>query len=29
LIIGGIVVIAVIAAGFWFMRRRGPAVEEE
>ena len=29
LIIGGIALIAVIAGGFWFMRRRGPAVEEE
>jgi peptide/nickel transport system substrate-binding protein len=29
LIVGAIVVIAAIAAGFWFMRRRGPAVEEE
>lgn len=29
LLIGAIVVIAVIAGGFWFMRRRGPAVEEE
>lgn len=29
LIIGAIALIAVIAAGFWFMRRRGPAVEEE
>jgi peptide/nickel transport system substrate-binding protein len=29
LIIGGIALIAVIAAGFWFMRRRGAAVEEE
>ena len=29
LIIGAIVLIAVIAGGFWFMRRRGPAVEEE
>ena len=29
LILGAIALIAVIAAGFWFMRRRGPAVEEE
>ena len=29
LIIGAIVVIAIIAAGFWFMRRRAPTVEEE
>jgi peptide/nickel transport system substrate-binding protein len=28
-IIGAIVLIAVIAAGFWYMRRRGPSVEEE
>ena len=29
LIIGAIVLIAVIAGGFWLMRRRGAAVEEE
>jgi len=29
LIIGAIALIAVIAAGFWFMRRRGPTLEEE
>lgn len=29
LIIGAIALIAVIAGGFWFMRRRGAAVEEE
>ena len=29
LLIGAIALIAVIAGGFWFMRRRGPAVEEE
>ena len=29
LIIGAIVLIAVVAGGFWFMRRRGGAVEEE
>ena len=29
LLIAAIVLIAVIAAGFWLMRRRGPAVEEE
>jgi peptide/nickel transport system substrate-binding protein len=29
LIIGAIALIAVIAGGFWFMRRRGTAVEEE
>jgi peptide/nickel transport system substrate-binding protein len=29
LIIGAIALIAVIAGGFWFMRRRTPAVEEE
>ena len=29
LIIGAIALIAVVAAGFWFMRRRGAAVEEE
>ena len=29
LLIGAIALIAVIAGGFWFMRRRTPAVEEE
>jgi peptide/nickel transport system substrate-binding protein len=29
LIIGAIALIVVIAGGFWYMRRRGPAVEEE
>jgi peptide/nickel transport system substrate-binding protein len=29
LIIGAIALIALIAAGFWFMRRRGPTLEEE
>jgi peptide/nickel transport system substrate-binding protein len=29
LLIGGLVVIGVVAAGFWMMRRRGPKVEEE
>jgi peptide/nickel transport system substrate-binding protein len=29
LILGAIALIAVIAAGFWFMRRRGAGVEEE
>jgi peptide/nickel transport system substrate-binding protein len=29
LIIGALALIALIAAGFWFMRRRGAAVEEE
>lgn len=29
LIIGAIVLIAVVAGGFWYMRRRGAAVEEE
>lgn len=29
LILGAIALIIVVAGGFWFMRRRGPAVEEE
>lgn len=29
LLIGAIVLVAVIAGGYWFMRRRGPGVEEE